>query len=325
MRVLLVDHWPGQKPYCGSGLGSSLFKLAAAADAREAGHEIHWLTSPPRDELLGFSPVVQQAYTRPEDALGTSFDAIICLGIPVPEELKTLPETLRDSRPIPDIKAKYDRVAHLRFWRDHLAHALELSPRDTPASIPLLAPEVELDSLLGRVPPSDPVGFSLSALTNLKRYPRWGEAILNTVRRAPEVTPCLLGQDRPDFQVRDGWIDLTRRTSISDLLTVVSSCKVVAGTDGFITNLALALGIPTVALFTIIRPEFVIDPHQERRGPHRALVHEGCPRQFCYAELGNYRTAICPYQPDLPRGDAPICASFPPEKVARAVHSLLQD
>lgn len=319
----MFDAWPGEHAICGSGLGSSLLKLPALADARAAGHEVSVLSSPPRAELLACAPVVGRSFGDPGQVPWDAYEALIPFGVTVPAALRADPRLRAGPRPAARLKADYDLVPHVSFWRGLMASALGAPSPTTPASMSVTPSAAGLAWARARLPCDRPVvALSLSALTNLKRYQRWSEVARGLRRALPEARIVLVGQEAPGPEFPDDLLDLTRGTTLELLVAVVASCAVVAGTDGLVTNLAVACGRPTVALFTVIRPDFVIDPGLALSAPARGLTHPGCPLQPCYARLGDYRTAACPLDPALGPTAPPRCADFDPDAVVAAIAAL---
>lgn len=309
---------------CGSGLGSSLLKLPAYEDARAAGHEVDVLTSPPKAELLAHAPVLSGCFSDPEEVPWTSYDRIVPFGVPPLERLRGDPRFHADPCSPERLKADYDRVSHVRFWRARLGSALPWPPAPTAARMRVDPSEAGLAWARARLPADRKVvTVSLSALTKLKRYPAWGEALAALGAALPEAQFVLVGQESPTFALREGTLDLTRRTSLSELVAIVASSSLVIGTDGLVTNLSVACGRPTLALFTVIQPEFVLDPELELRAPVQTLIHPGCPLQPCYPQLGDYRSARCPLDPELAPNQPPRCVGFEPEAIVSAARRLL--
>jgi hypothetical protein len=318
-RALFVDAWPGELPLCGSGLGSSLLKLPAAEDALAAGWEVDLLTSATKVELLAGVAVYSRRFAQASDLDPADYDAIVPLGLP--SGCVDLPGVVEDPRPAAALKLDYCAEPHVAFWRSLVGAALGLPATSAPARMLYEVPQG--GSLEAPVLDSGRpwVTLSLSALTHLKRYTRWSEVAASL--HAAGAAVALVGLEPPRSAFPLGSLDLCRATTFAQLAAVLQQSAVVAGTDGLVTNLGVALGRPTVALFTIIRPDFVFDPALELRGPLSALHHPGCPLQPCYPQLGNYRHDGCPADPSLPSDGVPVCAEFSPQRVATAILDLL--
>jgi glycosyl transferase family 9 (putative heptosyltransferase) len=324
VKLLVFDDSPGESVICGSGLGSSLLKLPAYEDARAAGHEVDVLTSPAKAELLVHAPVLSRCFADPEQVPWASYDRIVPFGVPPLERLRGDPRLHADPCSPERLKADYDQVSHVRFWRARLGSALPWPSAPGPARMVVEPSEPGLAWARAQLPAGQATLLvSLSALTKLKRYTRWPEVVRALREALPGARVVLVGQEAPAPEL-SGATDLTRQTSLEQLVALVAQSSVVVGTDGLVTNLAVACGRPTVALFTVIRPDFVVDSELELRAPVETLVHPGCPLQPCYARLGNYRTAGCPQDPTLAPDQPPQCAGFEPEAVAAAAARLAQ-
>ncbi len=323
MRLLVLDELPALSPICGSGLGSSLLKLPALEDARQAGYEVDLLTSPAKAALLTGAPALAGRFERPEQVDWDVYERVVPLGLPTPAALADHPGLRADPRSPTRFKADYDLIPHVRFWREVLADLLGVPRPVGPARMRCEVPPEAREWARARLPAGPLVTLSLSALTHLKRYLGWIEVAEALQASRPELPVVLVGLEPPRREPPPGTIDLTCQTTLPQLAAVVERSAVVAGTDGLATNLAACLGRPAVALFTVIRPDFVFDPDLALRAPVRPLVHEGCPLQPCYPRLGNYRTAACPLEPALPREAPPVCAGFAAARVAAEVLALL--
>lgn len=324
MKLLVFDAWPGESVTCGSGLGSSLLKLPSFADARAAGHSVDVLTSPPKVELLAHAPAVGRCFGSPDEVAWGAYDRLVPFGVPGPALLREDPRLHADPRSDARLKADYDQVSHVRFWRCQMADALGGPPPQTPALMSVAPSAAGLAWARARLPQGRTlVTLSLSALTNLKRYLSWADVARGLESLLPDACLALVGQEPPGAGFPASVLDLTQGTTLEQLVAVVASSDVVVGTDGLITNLGVACGRPTVVLFTVIRPEFVVDRDLELGASVRSLVHSGCPLQPCYELLGDYRAAPCPLDPALGPIAAPRCAGFDPAEVVTAVAALV--
>lgn len=312
-RILLIDHWPGVVGGSGTGIGSTIFKLAAAVDARDHGFVLDLVTAPEKAELLSGTPVFDRITIAPPAG---AYDSAVLLGISIPDPPpNVVPFTAAD-------RARYRVSPHLAFWREFLARALHYAPPVTAARFPLVVREEErawAERLL--TPDVRWVGLATGAVSALKRYHYWPQVTERLLRN--DLGVVLLAAERTEIRAEGRLLNLTGRTSIRELMAIVSRCDAIVGSDGLITNLALVMGRPAVTLFGIISPEFVVDPDQPSRSPAVHLVQPGCPLQFCYPTLENYRTAPCPLQPELPRDAEVRCMKFPPERVASEVLRLM--
>lgn len=224
------------------------------------------------------------------------------------------------------MKKRYDRLPHISFWRSTLAEALQYPVPTGPSALSLSIPKAARDWAAEVLGESRSIAISLSALTPLKRYLEWTSVIERLRASCPGYHLLLIGMQSPDPELAKapGILDWTRRTSLTELAALIDAAAVVVGTDGLVTNLAAVLSRPTVALFSIIRPDYVIDSELLRAGQVKALTTGSCPKQFCYPMLGNYRHAACPADPNLPDGCSPICMKFPVDEVVEAIHSQLE-
>jgi hypothetical protein len=327
-RILLIDDWPGRGAVCGSGIGSSLFKLAAAADARARGTAVDWRTAPAKAALLEGSPVIERLWTGPDvgDLSGSlsRYDAIVSLGILALEDDERLARTGRLAPFTRLDRERYRAVPHLAFWREFLARALALPAPAAPAEFPLSIAPAEIDAARRHLPGAPSVlGIAPQAVSHLKRYFEWPRVIELLHERRPALGIVLLGDAPWPWRERPGAVNLCGRTSVRELMALLACLDAAAASDGLVTNLAMALGRPAVALFGMIAPEAVIDPAQARRSMAVALVEPGCPLMPCYPRLENYRSASCPLEPTLD-GDRPVrCMRFAPERVAAAILEVL--
>jgi hypothetical protein len=74
----------------------------------------------------------------------------------------------------------------------------------------------------------------------------------------------------------------------------------------------------------MIAPKAVIDPGQEKRSPVTAFVQKGCPHQFCYSKISNYRTAKCLNNIDKSDSNSAIaCLEFDPESIFEEILKII--
>lgn len=307
------------QPICGAGLGSSLFKLAALEDARARGFVCDLLTSPEKVELLASSPVIRQLSSDPATLDLNGYDQRVCLGLEAPP---VACDFVGDLRPRAEVKQAYNLRPHTAYWRDLLARSLGYPPPQEPARV-LLPSSAEARESWRRQCPRPYAVLSVSALSSLKLYRRWHEVALQLRTARPDLHVVLVGQGNVGPLRADGVLDLTYKTPLSQLPAILGQARVVAGTDGLISNLGIALGRPTVALFSIIRPDFVIDPGLAEHTRVLPLVHGGCPLQFCYPRLTNYRHDPCPAEPELSPERSPLCMRFGVPTVVAAIIEAL--
>ncbi len=318
--VLCLDAWPNLEPICGSGLGSSLFKLAAIDDAQRRGFVCDLLTSSAKVALLESSPSIRRVASDPHAVELSAYSQRVCLGLERPPVAEHFRGDLR-ARAV--VKEQYNKLPHLKYWRGLLARSLGYPPPEEPARFPLPPTAEAVRWWDAQRPPGRYVLLSVSALSALKLYRRWAEVAARLVAALPDLTVVLVGKGLGGAGPCERVVDLTHRTTLPQLLPIVAAAQLVAGTDGLITNLAMAAGRPTVPLFSIIQPEFVVDPEQALRAPVWPLVQSGCPLQFCYPQLKNYRSDPCPADPELPADAAPVCMRFPVSVVVEAIRAGL--
>lgn len=223
------------------------------------------------------------------------------------------------------MKQRYGQLPHISFWRSTLAEALQYPLPTGPSSLSLSIPQAARDWAASVLGDSKFIAISLSALTPLKRFLDWAGVVESLKASCPAYRLLLIGMQSPDQALSKipGILDWTRRTSLTELAALIEAAAVVVGTDGLVTNLASVLSRPTVALFSIIQPDSVIDSERLSSGQVKALTTGSCPMQFCYPLLGNYRQAACPADPNLAEGLSPICMRFRVGDIVEAIHSQL--
>lgn len=79
--ALIVDGWPGSTVICGSGLGSTLLKLSAIADARAAGWEISWLSDADRQPLLQMADQLRASHVSSDPIDWSGYDRVVNFGL----------------------------------------------------------------------------------------------------------------------------------------------------------------------------------------------------------------------------------------------------
>jgi ADP-heptose:LPS heptosyltransferase len=132
--------------------------------------------------------------------------------------------------------------------------------------------------------------------TNVKQYPRMDEAVALFQQKHPEIPVCLLGDknDREACQkVKAGvakgnlCIDLHGKTDLETLVALIQSAQAVLCNDSGPLHIAMALNIPTVAVFGPTVPQFVLDPRAPVWGV-RQITKSGYSGKF----RGNEKEAV---------------------------------
>ena len=323
-KILFFDHIPGAdyQDASGDGLGSSLFKLAALSDARDQGYEVHLLTDETKAELLSGAEGIDFICSDPDDLNFKWFDKVINLGIPdeeIPEYIKTLDYYHSYSEAN---KKAYKMDPHLRFWRSYTANALDYEVPRSKSNIELVQDTLSLKTAAELMPNRETwIAIPCQTVSPLKDFEEWREVIKLLLDKEENVRIVLLGDIEQEFKTSDRVLNLTGKTNISLLKAVVSRASVVVGVDGLVTNLALSLEIPAVILFTMISPENVIDDLFS--GKVTPMVSKGCPFQFCYKDIVNYRNSGCHWLAENPQENQPLCLGFSAEEIAKTtIHYL---
>lgn len=325
-KVLFIDFW-SESNYLhasGSGIGSSLFKLAALADASFENYEIHLLTSPSKKELLENASGMDFIFTEISSKNLNSFHKIINLGIAddeFPEEIKILdnyhPFTQADRK-------KYKSSAHLSFWRAFVAEALNYPLPNRKSQIKLCTDSEEIiwaDKILPKN--YKWIALSYQCISPLKDYKEWDKVINDLLNSDSSIRFILLGEKHESFEESERIINMMGKTSIQKIKAIISQVDLVLGVDGLISNVAMALDKPAIILFTMISPEHVID---DLKSDHfKALITRDCPYQFCYENLTNYRSSACQYLEESKTNKIPKCLKFTPESIVKEVKKFLAD
>lgn len=308
MRVLYIDEWPTIDPLSisGNGLGSSLFKLAAMADSFEADCEVNLLTSNSKKVLLEGSFGIHAIFTDPKKISKEEFDKIIFLGI-LKEQLSDV--TFTDFHAFSnEDKINYKNTPHIDFWRKYNSSILNIKP-GLPAKIKLhisREASIRAERLLGKRSPV--VAISVDSISPLKNYDSWPSLIELILKQDFKVV--LLGNKNQNFKEDKNLINLTGKTDLNYLKALIKTVDYFIGVDGLNSNLAMALNIPSVIMFTVISPDCVIPKGQQNVIP---IFQAECPLQFCYPSITNYRNSGCLYNIQNQQNHAPIkCLQFTP-------------
>lgn len=324
-RILFIDYWPdiNYEYTCGAGLGSSLFKLAAMAEASNQGFETHLLTSPDKKELLEDALGIDFIYSEPLLKRYDSFNKIINLGIT--EEL--LPKTVKPKdlyMPFLETDRKlYKNSSHLSFWRKFTAEALDYKVSAKTSIVDICLESEEVLKAVKLMPREFKwIAIPLQSVSTLKNYKSWNRVIEILLVLDPQIRIVLLGDQVQGFEENERVLNLMGKTCIQLLKAIISQVNVLTGVDGLATNIAMAFKKPTVSLFTMISPENVIDDLKSEKTI--SLVSNGCPYQFCYEKLINYRSSGCQYLHENSQRDSPICLDFTPETIAENVLKLIK-
>lgn len=321
-KALVIDSWPGVRTVAASGIGSTLFKLAAFADAFDAGWEIDYLTTKDKASLLANSPVIQELRTSSVGLSLSAYKRVVCLGIEgKPPDLSHRELTYFSK----DDLSRYKKEPHLLYWRSFLSTSLGYSQPNTAAEFPLFSNAAPPDGAESPLSSScRRIGIAPTVVSHLKEYHNWNVVIDLLLKGSPDAHLVILGSGQFEFSAHSQVRNLVGKTETQELIELIRQCSVIIGCDGLITNLAMVLGVPAVVLFSIIAPSQVIDPNQSSRSQVVSLVHGECPLQFCYPFLEDYRVTPCPYEPTLPRSHMVHCMRFFPERIVDAAIKLLE-
>lgn len=322
-KILFFDHLDGinYQRACGSGLGSSLLKLPALMDACEHGYEVHLVTSPTKKELLDDASGIKKIFCSFENIVLSSFDFVINLGLneeEVGQNLKTLknyiPFTQEDF-------TEYKRSPHVQFWRCFTGRALNKVPPQQEAEIELCL-ESEKIIEASKILPRDYkwIAISYQSVSPLKDYREFQQVINQLLILSDNLRIVLLGDKKMPLKEQERVVNLMGKTDIQMLKAIISIVDITIGVDGLITNIAVALQKPAVIMFSMIAPNHVLTDLSK---PWlKTLVSEGCPYQFCYDQLENYRNGGCRYQEEN-SGSPPICLNYKSQKIIQKVCQLL--
>jgi hypothetical protein len=319
-RALLIDNFPGKKTLAASGIGSTLFKLAAFHDAYKNDWRLDYVSNSQNLQLLQHSPVVNCLTNLPAEKEYANYQKIVSLGVDSfslsNAELKSVPFTQTDF-------SSYKNIAHLEFWRKYLARSLGYSEPKFPANYPLWPGP----TMRRNVKAGIRIGVAPTVVSPLKNYHDWPQVIKGLLAKSPQVEIVLLGKGTLNFPVEDmrRVVNLIGSHEIPGLIEAILDCTIVLGIDGLISNLAMVLGVPAVTLFGFINPQHVLDPDQHMRSPAIAMIHGNCPKQFCYSQLENYRTSQCPLEPSLDSQATVHCMRFDSDKIIHDTWSLVQN
>ena len=146
-KVLFFDYLDGidYLHASGAGIGSSLFKLAALADAQSHGYEVHLLTSPYKFELLENAVGIDFIYSEETHLNFSRFSKIINFGLQedqVSVQINSLPQYKNFSS---NHRKEYKNSPHISFWRKFVAKALDYQVPTSKSTIELC---LESDKIL---------------------------------------------------------------------------------------------------------------------------------------------------------------------------------
>ena len=323
-QILFIDYWPDidYLHACGAGLGSSLFKLAALADVSSLDYEVHLLTSPLKKELLEDALGIDFIYTQPITKKLSSFHKIINLGLTdaeIPNEIQSLDNFYTFTE---QDKELYKTSPHIDFWRTFTARTLNYTIPKNPAEISICLESEELIKAVKLMPKQHKwIAISYQSISKLKDYPRWTEVIEKLLACDPKLHIVLLGDQTQETTSNDRVLNLMGKTDIQFLKAIISHVDLLVGVDGLATNIAMALSKKAVVLFTMISPENVIPENSKVKTC--AIIAQGCPYQFCYEDLINYRNSDCRFLSENPNSKLAKCLEFNPNHIVDKVKSFL--
>ncbi len=320
MRALLVDYLHGSKTRAGSGLGSTFYKLDAAAEAKTQGWELDYLTKSGNRELVRSAGVFREIHTAVPDNLA-AYEKIISLGVDTANADIDMTEFNEE-----DFR-KYRREPHPQFWRMFLAAQLgyEVAAATPLQSIPILhEPGLALPEFFSSAAKDTRwLAISVNVVSPLKYYDSW-EAVAEGIRsRDPSIHIVYVGSREMDLKNQKGIYNLSGKTNLAELIRLIAACDATLGADGLPSHLAMRLNIPSLILFSMISPEDVLPEEYAQNEEIRTLLKRGCPHQYCYSKIENYRTDGCLLDPELGKGEMVDCMQFPVGEIVEQTIALL--
>jgi len=106
---------------------------------------------------------------------------------------------------------------------------------------------------------------------------------------------------------RHKWIDLTGKTSVEELMSVVRGASLLIGNDSGVSHISSAMGIPTVSIFGSSTPVWTAP-----RGPLSRFIYKGLPCSPCFKK-------------ECPNGDPRCLKEITVEEVLEVSLKLLRD
>jgi hypothetical protein len=317
MLALLVDSLANSKTLAGSGLGSTFYKLDAAAEAKKHGWQLDYLTNAGNKELVFSSNIYRKIYTEIPQNIDL-YSRIVSLGVESARSALTMLDFEQE-----DLR-NYKTQAHQSFWRHFLSARLGYETGNEQATSVDLAPsQTPLPERLEQVIEGTLIGISVDVVSPLKYFNAWTRVSQLLVKHDPATTVVYLGSRKIKMPHSQNVINLSGETSLTELIRVIASCSAIVGVDGLHSHLAMRLGIPSVMLFSMIEPEHVIPTDYFSRDAVVPMVNTGCPYQFCYSKLENYRTSGCMLKPNLSEREVVPCMQFKAEEIVKTTLNLL--
>lgn len=323
-KILFFDYWPEANYLhaCGAGLGSSLFKLAALAEASIRGFEVHLLTSPLKQELLEDAYGIDFIYSKPLMKSYESFHKVINLGLEnsqLPEDIKNL----KNYHPFETTdRSKYKSSAHLSFWKKFVANSLNFELSQNSSKIDLCLESEEVLKAVKLMPSGYTwIAIPFQSISILKNYTGWDEVIDLLLKADDKIKILLLGDKAQELPDKSRVVNMMGKSNIQFLKAIISQVSLLIGVDGLATNIAMVQGKPTLALFTMISPENVIDDLKSEKVV--SLTAPACPYQFCYENLVNYRSSGCQYLKENSEVDSPLCLNFSAHRIVEEALKLI--
>jgi ADP-heptose:LPS heptosyltransferase len=143
------------------------------------------------------------------------------------------------------------------------------------------------------------IGISVDASHDFRKYPQEKELIEHIISSDKNNIVVLLGaDDKNKYDSHSQIMDLRCKTTIREMINCVRCLDYMIGVDSGVMHVALTLHIPTVALFTIITPDYRMRYYT---GKHKVITADvdciGC---------GDFHMQACKKNPKTSQGDCQI-------------------
>jgi ADP-heptose:LPS heptosyltransferase len=161
------------------------------------------------------------------------------------------------------------------------------------------------------------IGLVCDGSHNYRRYDRGTELIRFILATDPKYVVVLIGDQRfVKCSKNSRVLDFQTKTSVRDCVNLVKDLDYMVSVDTGILHVALAMHVPTVCIFSIIKPQLRLHYYT---GP-RQVIYRG---DLGCVGCGSYHMAICRHgnKDKNPHFIAP-CLDIPPEDIMDRIRQL---
>jgi hypothetical protein len=162
------------------------------------------------------------------------------------------------------------------------------------------------------------IGLACDGSHSYRRYDKGAELIQFILGSNPKYVVVLLGAEHfVKYQTNKRVMDLQGKTTVRDCFNVVKDLDYMISVDTGILHVALSMHVPSVCIFSIIRPELRLHYY---KGPKQVVYKD---KNLSCIGCGSFHMAVCKHgnKSKDPQFIAP-CLDIPPEEIVEKMQMM---